>query len=268
MKKLLTILLPLGFLLLIQACNINDPYYHVDTTPPSPPTGVYVLNGDNQVDLSWNDNYENDVAGYNVYYAYSYSGKYTLIGSTSSNYFVDNGAVNGTKYYYAITAYDYDGNESELSHDVVYATPRPEGYNQSIFDYNRFPNNSGYSFSDYSVVPYNSNSADIYFENYQGTFYLDVYEDTDIQDMGFTNDIYDIPYAPNSGWSSTKDAIAKVGHTYVIWTWNNHYAKIRITSITPDRVVFDWTYQLVTGNRELKPVVGGKRAKLVSNKSK
>ncbi|MCK7520207.1 MAG: hypothetical protein MZV64_22200 [Ignavibacteriales bacterium] len=69
--------------------------------------------------------------------------------------------------------------------------------------------------------------ADFFFENYQGTFYLDVWDDTDIQDMGPTNDIYDIPFAPTSGWSTTKDAIAIVGHTYVIWTWDNHFAKIQ-----------------------------------------
>ena len=98
-------------------------------------------------------------------------------------------------------------------------------------------------FALYSVVAYDSIDVDFFFENYQGTFYLDVWDDTDIQDMGPTNDIYDIPYAPTSGWSTTKDAVAIVGHTYVIWTWNNHYAKIRISNITNERVVFDWAYQ-------------------------
>nr|MCU0364636.1 hypothetical protein [Ignavibacteriaceae bacterium] len=94
------------------------------------------------------------------------------------------------------------------------------------------------------------------------TFYLDVYDDTDIQDMGPTNDIYDIPFAPTSGWSTTKDAIAIVGHTYVFWTWDNHFAKIRISNITNDRVVFDWAYQLVEGETQLKPSVIGNRKPL------
>ena len=63
----------------------------------------------------------------------------------------------------------------------------------------------------------------------------------------------DIPFAPTSGWSPTKDAVATVGHTYVIWTWDNHFAKIRISQITNERVVFDWAYQLVEGERQLKP---------------
>ena len=98
-----------------------------------------------------------------------------------------------------------------------------------------------------------------FFENYQGTFYLDVWQDTDIQDMGSTQDIYDIAFAPTSGWSSSKSVYAQVGHTYVIWTWNNHYAKIRISAITNNRIVFDWAYQLVKGETQLKP--GGNSGK-------
>ena len=175
-----------------------------------------------------------------------------MIGSSQTSYFIDWESANGVTYYYAVTAYDYNGNESELSYDVVYATPRPEGFNQSIFNYNKYPENSGYSFSNYSVVPYDDLGSDFFFENYDGEFYLNVWDDTDIQNMGQTYDIYDIPYAPASGWNPSKYELAVVGHTYVIWTWNNHFAKVRVKSITNDRVVFDWAYQLVEGNRELK----------------
>lgn len=235
------------------ACNlhVNDPY-SIDIAPPSPPTGIIAINGDNRVDLSWYSNRETDVAGYNVYYAYSYHGKYTLLGTTKTNYFIDDGAKNGDTYYYAVTAFDYNGNESDLSYDVVYSTPRPEGFNQSIFNYRQYPDKGGYSFTTYSTVAYDAKSSDFFFENYNGTFYLDVWNDSEIQDMGSTNDIYDISNAPASGWSSTKDEIAIAGHTYVIWTWDNHYAKVRINSITNDKISFDWAFQLVAGNRQLK----------------
>lgn len=250
MKNIILTLALFSLAFILNSCGVNDSY---DFTPPQAPTGVQVLNGDNRVDIYWNPNRESDVAGYNVYYNYTYQGKYTLLGSTKNTHFVDDGAVNGTKYYYGVAAYDYNGNESELSYDVVYSTPRPEGFNQAIFDYINFPNSSGYSFFDYKVVPYDDQYADFFFENYQGTFYLDVWNDSDIQDMGPTNDIYDIAYAPTSGWSSTKDVIAKAGHTYVIWTFDNHYAKIRVKNITADRIVFDWAFQLVQGETQLKP---------------
>ncbi len=240
------------FLLILQACEVYDPYHDVDYNPPTIPKGVVVENGDNRVDIYWDNNHESDLAGYNIYYSFSYDGEYTLIGSTSYNSFIDWDAQNGDLYYYAVTAYDYNGNESELSLDVVYATPRPEGFNQSVFDYLEFPNNSGYSFSNYRVYPYDSQNTDFFFENYNGDFYLDVWDDTDIRDMGSTNSIYDIQYAPSGGWSSTKDEVAVVGHTYVIWTWNNHFAKIRIAAITNERIVFDWAYQLIEGNQMLK----------------
>jgi hypothetical protein len=256
MKKIILSVAIFMNILFLQSCSINDPNHHndYDSTPPAPPIGIQVINGDNRVDLSWIKNRESDLSGYNIYYSTSYDGKYSLIGSSSNNYYLDDGVKNGVLNYYAVTAYDESGNESDLSKDVAYAIPRPEGFNQAIFDYRKFPNTAGYSFSNYSVVAYDSLSTDFFFENYNGKFYLDVWSDSDILDAGPTNDIYDIAFAPASGWSPTKDTTAKVGHTYIIWTWDNHYAKIRVKNITNERIVFDWAYQLVPGETQLKPV--------------
>lgn len=265
MKKIKLLILLFSITFILASCNVNEPYY-IDTTPPAEPSGIIVINGDNRIDLNWKENRENDLAGYNIYYSYSYNGKYTLIGSTRNNYFIDWDVDNGVTYYYAVTAYDYNGNESELSYDVIYATPRPEGFNQSIFDFRRYPKNSGYVFSEYRVVPYNDIESDIFFEKFEGQYYLNVWDDTDIQDLGPTNDIYDIQFAPSSGWAPDKYEVAKTGHTYVIWTWDNHYAKIRIKNITNDRVVFDWAYQLVEGNNQLKPRSADSERKPLSGK--
>ncbi len=252
--------------LILSSCGVNDPFGFLDTQPPAPPSGIVVINGDQRVDLSWKQSRDNDVAGYNIYSSYSYDGRYTLIGSSNDNYFIDFDVSNGTTYYYAVTAYDYVGNESDLSYDVIYTTPRPEGFNQSIFDYRNFPNSGGYTFNTYSVVAYDDKSADFFFENYDGVFYLDVWDDSDIQDMGTTIDIYDVAEAPVSGWSASKDEIAIVGHTYVIWTWDNHFAKVRIKSINNDRIIFDWAFQLDEGNPLLKTKsVNGKRNPLKSS---
>ncbi|MGE5679902.1 MAG: hypothetical protein ACM34K_03390 [Bacillota bacterium] len=253
-KRLTILTITLFAAILIWGCDINDMNNNVgpDYEKPDPPKGVTVLNGDNIVDIYWDANTERDIAGYNVYYSTSYGGQYKLLGSTKSTHFTDEGAKNGVTCYYAVAAYDYNDNESELSYEDAHATPRPEGYNKVIYDYRKFPNNSGYSFSTSKVLPYDDENADFFFENYQGIFYLDVWEDSDIQDMGRTQDIYDIPNAPVKGWSTTKDTLAIVGHTYVIWTWDNHFAKIRISNITNERVTFDWAYQTVEGNRELK----------------
>lgn len=239
--------------LLISGCIMENHFTdYVDLQPPSPPKNIYTISGDNWLEIRWQFNYEKDVQAYNIYRSYSYNGEYRYIGTTSKNYFIDYSVRNGITYYYGITAVDYSGNESDLSYEVIYDTPRPEGYNQTIFDFRRFPNLAGYDFSNYSVVPYDNDNCDMFFENYNGTFYMVVYDDTDIQDMGPTSDIYDIDKAPISGWSPTKDVKLYEGHSYVVWTWDNHFAKFRVKYLTPERIVFDWAYQLAEGNRELK----------------
>jgi hypothetical protein len=45
---------------------------------------------------------------------------------------------------------------------------------------------------------------------------------------------------------------AIVGHCYIVWTHDNHFAKFRITSLDAQRVQFDWAYQVDPGNRELR----------------
>ncbi|MCF8242641.1 MAG: fibronectin type III domain-containing protein [Melioribacteraceae bacterium] len=253
MIKQAILLLPLLFL--FSAC---DEEYFYDDYPPSAPRNVETVTGDERIDIFWDHNYEDDVAGYNVYYSYSYDGRYTLIGNTTENYFVDYGAQNGVTYFYAVAAYDFNNNESELSYDEVFDTPRPEGFNESVYDVNTYEELSGYDFSDYLTVPYNDYYADFFFENYDGIYYLNVWKESDIQDIGRTYDIYDVSVAPTSGWvplfegDNVKYVEAVPGHTYVIWTFDNHFAKIRIKNITQERMVFDWAYQTDRGNPELK----------------
>lgn len=242
----------LGLLLaatLLIGCH--EPIF-IDTTPPSPPQGIQALALDNAIELTWLRNLEPDVAGYTIWVSDRYDGTYQVVGSTEDIRFADYGAKNGVRSYYGVTAYDYEGNESELSKDVVYATPRPEGYGTKLNNFRTLPNAAGYDFSTYSVGKYNDDYTDVFFESVNGRYYLDVWDDTDIQDMGYTKSLYDIALAPSAGWSPSKSAEAIAGHTYVIWTWDNHYAKIRIREVTPLRVTFDWAYQVAKANPELK----------------
>ncbi len=237
--------------LFISGCGVNDNYEY-DNTPPAAPTGLVVYNGDGRVDVAWNDNRERDVAGYNVYFSFEYDGKYERIGSTTDNYFVDREAINGEKYYYAVTAYDYNGNESELSYEEVYAAPRPEGFDAAIDNSVYYENTSGFSFNTYSPVPYNTDNTDFFFTiDGDGRMYFDVYDDTYIRDMGATNNIYDIEFAPET-FPNELYAQVVLGHTYVIWTWDNRFAKVRPKRVTGNRIVFDWAFQTREGEPMLK----------------
>ena len=246
-------------------CKRNAIY--PDTAPPDAPTGLATATGDNFIEISWDQNRESDIAGYNVFVSSSYTGRYELIGSTKRPYFMDKGAVNGNIYYYAVTAFDFEGNESPLSKDVAYDIPRPEGYNVMLSDYRLAPTTGGYDFSNFAVVPYDDRYADFYFENFNGRLYLDVQTDSDIEDMGPTRSVLEISTAPSGGWSSTHDAEVQVGHTYIIWTWDDHYAKVRVAGLSPSRVTFDWIYQLRPSTPLLK-LGRAERAPATANRSR
>ena len=248
-----TSLLTLSLIFLVAVTpGCHDWLYHPDMDPPSPPTGLRTATGDNFIELFWDDNREPDLDGYNVYVSSSYDGEYEFIASTSEPYLLDDGVRNGNLYYYAVTAYDYDGNESELSNDVAYDIPRPEGYDVLLYNATASPAQSAYDFSRYSVVSIDDKYADIYYVAGNGSYVMRVDSDTDIQDMGPTSSILSIGTAPLNGWSSNHEVELFAGHTYVVWTWDDHYAKFRVSALSPARVVFDWAYQLIPSNRLLK----------------
>ena len=251
----------LGALLIAVALTGCHEPFIIDTTPPSPPQGVIATALDNAAELRWFRNPEPDVAGYRIWVSDRYDGEYEIIGTTPDVRFVDAGAQNGARVYYAISAYDFDDNESDLSRDVVYATPRPEGFGTKLANYRTAPLSAGYDFSTYSVGNYNDDYTDVFFEAVNGRYYLNVWNDSDIQDMGYTNSLYDIAVAPSAGWSPSRSVEAIAGHTYIVWTWDDHFAKVRVREITTQRVTFDWAYQLAKSNPELKRAVppGGTR---------
>jgi hypothetical protein len=231
-------------------------YEGADHEPPAVPRGVRSITGDEEVLIVWYHNTEPDLAGYRIYRSLEASGYYYEIGETNLDYFLDYGLQNGETYYYAITAFDGNGNESELSYELVFDTPRPEGYNERIYDYTEYPDYAGWNFSAYSCVPYDHPSCDFYYgyDSYSAAYYFFVGQPNgDIQDFGYTESLDDITYAPGEGWSSTGVVEAISGHTYIFWTADNHYAKFRVTAFGPDYVVFDWAYQVEPGNPELMP---------------
>ena len=250
-----------GLALILTACVRREEVVGPDTIPPGPPRGITTISLDNAVQLDWLPNTEPDIDGYRVWVSNAYDGVYNEIGVVGGTQFVDNGAINGSTYYYAVSAYDFAGNESDLSHDVVYDTPRPEGYNVQAYDVVAFPNQSGYDFSTYTIGPYDDQFTDVYVEFFTGLPYLRVWNDTDIQDMGYTRDLDEISVAPADGWAASRTCEAIIGHTYVVWTNDDHYAKMRVVQVGANYIRFDWAYQTDLANPELKrvPSLDGKR---------
>ncbi len=235
---------------LVSCCTVSEP----DSEPPAVPRGVMSITGDETVYIQWYPNQESDLAGYNVYRGYSPIGYYDLIETVYTAYFVDYYVTNGVTYYYAVTAFDDAGNESDLSSDLVYDTPRPEG-TDILMNYLTDPYSAGFDFSTESVLHYNNSHTDIYYEcdTLYDIHYMNCADGTDIQDFGYVDTIDDINYAPEEGWSNLGWVELILGHGYIVWTHNDHYAKFRITELGNGRCKFDWAYQVDEGNRELAP---------------
>ena len=217
-----------------------------------PPQGISALALDNQVHISWDYHYYDNVYGYNVYVNNTYEGNYMFIGSTNKNEFIDRDAINGITYFYAVTAYDTEGKESDFSVENVSATPRPESFNLVLNDRRTNSIRSGYEFRSNSILPFDHNNADMYIERDGNLYYMRVYRDTDIQDMGYTANFDEIRYSPTKGWSPLKEVLLIEGHTYAIWTYDNHFAKVRIKELNSNSIVMDCSYQLQEGNTQLK----------------
>ncbi len=233
-----------------------------DRVPPAAPRGVYTVTGDGKVYVHWLANTESDVAGYRIYEAPCASGSgcpYDRVGATTGTSFTVTGLTNGVTRYYAVAAFDYAGNESELSQEVLFDTPRPEGVDLVLNNYLSSTSGSGYDFSAYTTRDWNDPLTDMFFGVNNGInemFVPDV--QTDIQDAGVAASLDAVDFAPTTGWSPSGSVELIVGHCYVVWTRDNHYAKFRVTEIrpastgVPAKVVFDWAYQTDQGNRELR----------------
>lgn len=89
-----------------------------DTTPPAAPTGLLAEGSPGVVDLDWDDNTEDDLAGYNLYRDGD-----LLAEDLAESSFSDTAVSDGETYTYTVTALDHSANESAPSTPIE-ATPQ------------------------------------------------------------------------------------------------------------------------------------------------
>ena len=88
---------------------------------------VSLMAANNSLKLEWDPNSEKDLAGYNVYYGTS-SGSYAHgvdVGNETSCLIPYSEFESGKTYYFAATAYDESGNESDYSNEVSKTIVKP-----------------------------------------------------------------------------------------------------------------------------------------------
>jgi hypothetical protein len=236
-----------------------------DLSAPAAPRGLFSTTGDHEVILRWLANTERDVAGYRVYEAPCASGDdcpYDLVATTGQTSYRVTGLSNGVTRYFAVAAFDHAGNESRLSHEDVFDTPRPEGFDQLLRNQATNPPSSGWDFSAYAVRPFDDDLTDIFFGTRDGVpVMVAPFTDTDLQDAGYTTDLDGVDYSPSAGWSPSGVVELIPGHSYVVWTHDDHFAKFRVTAVSTSQVLFDWAYQVDPGNRELQARPTGPRVR-------
>ncbi len=249
--KILTILLATLLFGGISGCD------NIDDEPPAVPRGVRTITGDERVIVEWYPNGEYDLAGYQVWRGQNDT-NFDLLAEVSENTtrYVDTTVQNGETYYYAVSAYDTDGNESELSPEDAWDTPRPSGQNITLDDYNVFPGRSGFDFSrpEKGSIPWDTPATDIYFafdaDRNATYFYSD--NETLMQDLGYHEDLDAVDMVPEIGYVSLFVELIE-GHVYAINTPDDNFAKVYVRELYEDAVVFDWAYQTDPGNIQLAP---------------
>ncbi len=268
------ILLAWGTAMFAGCDECDDCYILGEDTPPAVPRGLYSITGDGEVHLFWIANTEEDFDFYAIYRSLD-DVEYNEIATTTATSFVDHGLTNGVTYYYAITAVDEYGLESDPSfNQLIFDTPRPEGLGFTAYDYFTNRPRAAFDFSAMQVVDGDDVNADVWFDiavvpdvfgNDIEQFFINVADDmTDIQDFGFANDLDDVGWAPAQGWSEIGYVELIEGHTYIVWTWDDHFAKLRVNSIdyANGRISFDWAYQPSNDDNmkyELKIVPDGRQ---------
>jgi glucuronoarabinoxylan endo-1,4-beta-xylanase len=90
----------------------------------SSPIGLTICAGNGETTLNWIS--ETDATSYNVMRSFTQNGTYVTIGNTTSTNFTDTKVVNGTTYYYEVSA--VNGTNQSVSTAPVSATPEIPPY--------------------------------------------------------------------------------------------------------------------------------------------
>ncbi len=101
--------------------TMQQPYY-VETGPPLAPTGLTAVTGDGTTLLTWTRTASPDLSHYNVYRGTTSGAETLLASNVDAEAYEDDTAVNGTMYFYRVTAVDILGKESPRS-DAVSVIP-------------------------------------------------------------------------------------------------------------------------------------------------
>ena len=275
----------IGVLLGLVACGCDSDRRVVDPddlTPPGEPQDVWSVTGDGEVTLYWSSPPDYDVAGFSVFISVDDRDYYRIatldtdwhhcvIGGEMVPTEVPFDFVNGNTYFLGVSAFDWSGNESELTEtSTTFDTPRPAGRDlrlyradglraaESGYDFSRSP--YGYPMSATSLF------TDVYFTVIGGVPVLRTPHPqvVELQDMGWLD--FDDPrvgWFSEAGWAPVDEVPLRLGHVIVVRIWEEtrpgntmepfNVGKLAVVGFDAESVLFVWAYQIDPNNYELKP---------------
>ncbi|HLZ45737.1 MAG TPA: hypothetical protein VKQ05_08670 [Gemmatimonadales bacterium] len=244
------------------------------------PTWLTSISLNGAIHLQWDDtSYASDPSRFKWYRIYStdYSldtgfcgTSWSLEGTTIAPEFLASAMTNGVPRCFGVTAVSQEGYESLWS-PLRQDTPRPDARNTLVFAYDQNQAQSGFRFwqdanndgiaqaSELGLVQ-NGNLTSIDFWIYRdptdSTLWL-VPEFSGTQIQLYSNspiaDLTSIDFAPASGYSRNMiQAVPGYGYVFQIVEGSTiRYAALRVTDVSRDYVIFDWSFQTDVGNPEL-----------------
>ncbi|RKU14308.1 hypothetical protein C6501_08305 [Candidatus Poribacteria bacterium] len=261
LKELITQFLCVILVATLIGCyiDVDNGDDNTDREPPAVPRGVRTITGDESVRIEWYPNAEFDLEGYTVWRRENNRNLEAiadiLVGTTR---YTDRDVRNGRTYYYFVSAYDSNGNESDLSPENAWDTPRPAGRNIVLDDYQLAPDRSGFDFSQphRGAIAWDDRNTDIFFgfDTERNIRVLYAENGTQMQDFGYHEGFDDVDFAPESGYTTEFIELFE-GHIYIFYTTDRNFAKIHVRKLFDDAVEFDWAYQTEPENIQLAPAL-------------
>jgi hypothetical protein len=189
--------------------------------------------------------------------------EWVLEGTTVSEDFLASGLANGVPRCFAVSAVSRDGHESEWTTPRS-DTPRPDARNVLLFASQVDLSNSGFSFYVPSsgalgvVAPGNRTDIDFRVDrDPDGSVWLVPVRTGTVLALYSTDpltDLTSIDIAPLDDEFAGGAIEAVPGYGYVFRTLLSgqyHYAGLRVTNVSSDYIIVDWSYQRDPGNPEL-----------------
>ncbi|UCE03980.1 MAG: hypothetical protein JSW67_07335 [Candidatus Latescibacterota bacterium] len=261
-----------------------------DVYPPGEPRDVYSVTGDGEVTLYWSPPRDGDLAGFSIFISEDDQSYYRIgdVGTSRRHFRIAGDVlageapfdfVNGNTYFVGVTAFDRDGNESELTDvNTTFDTPRPSGRDlrlyrsdgahaaESGYDFSRSP--YGYSMDAQSLF------VDIYFTVVNGVPLMRAPfpQVVEMEDKGLVDfDSAEVGWLFEQDWNPVDEVVLRPGHVVLVKIWEEtrpgnerepfNVAKFRVVEINNESVVIDWAYQTAPNNRELKPMQSARVAR-------